>query len=135
MYVGPFPRTVRQTSHFKAPAMKNIGKDADGKVIPHQRSEEVAQIVLHYTGMGAGLNFIAAMLNIRPGLVKECYGKELEYSVERANVEVAGAAFRMATSEQDPAMTKFWLKARAKWRDGDNAEDKNNSLFNINIHL
>jgi hypothetical protein len=134
-YAGPFPRTVRQTNRFRAPSVKNVGKDKNGKVIPHLRSEEIAAIVLHYTGMGASLNFIAAHLNIRPGLIKECYGKELEYAVERTNVEVAGAAFRMATNEEDGAMTKFWLKSRAKWRDGDNAEDRNNSLFNINIHL
>jgi hypothetical protein len=133
--VADFPRRVSDLNRFRAPPMKGVGLDKDGKVIPHHRSEEIAQIVLYYVGMGASENFICAHLNIRPGLLRQHYSNELTHGAERANVEVAGAAFRMATNEEDAAMTKFWLKAKAKWRDGDNSDDKNNSLFNINIHI
>lgn len=123
---------VISPNRFRLPPMKNVGKDADGKVIPHHRSEEIAQVVANYVARGATENFICAMLNIRPGLLRQCYGAELEHGAEMANMQVAGAAFKMATSGESEAMTKFWLKARAGWKDGEQAQQA--TMFNIHIH-
>lgn len=125
---------VAVTNRFRAPSVKNAGKDADGKVIPHERSEETAGIVAALAAGGASLNLIAVRLNLRPGQIKQYYANELEYAAEAANVDVASAALAMATSGADATMTKFWLKAKARWRDGENGDDKSASLFNIHIH-
>jgi hypothetical protein len=119
---------------IRPPSVKDAGRGPDGKVIPHERDEEVARRVAKMAGEGATLNFIAVVLNLRPGVLKKHYHNELTYSEEAANLEVVAAAHRMATDGEHEGITKFWLKARNKWRDGDTAEDKGNSLFNIHIH-
>lgn len=110
------------------------GRDANGKVIPHERNEEVALVVAHYAGIGADVNYLAVMLNLRPGQIKEHYKNELEQSAKSADLAVIAKAHEMATSGESEGMTKFWLQARAKWRTGDSAEDRGASLFNIHIH-
>lgn len=114
--------------------MKNVGRGPDGKVIPHHRSEEIALCVAQWASRGASENFICAMLNMRPGILRELYHNELTHAAEMANLNVAGKAYEMAMSGESESMTKFWLKSRAKWRDGENAEDRSGSLFNIHIH-
>jgi hypothetical protein len=125
---------IAVSNRFRSPSVKNAGKDADGKVLPHNRSEEIAGVVAALAAGGASLNLIAVRLNLRPGQIKKHYANELEYSAEAANVDVASAALSMARSGEDAAMTKFWLKARAKWRDGESGDDKSASFFNIHIH-
>lgn len=118
----------------RAPSMKNVGRDAEGKVIPHFRSEEVAKVVAQYSLAGHDLNFIAAMLNIRPGLLKQHYYNELVHSEAAANASVTATAYAMATSGENENMTKFWLERRRRDKFGAKPEDNDSPVLNIHIH-
>lgn len=120
-----------QLNKYRAPPTGNVGYDAAGKVIPHFRSEEVALLVAQWAMAGQTEQFMCAMLNIRPGLLKKHYYNELTYGADLANATVASRAFKMAADGSSEAMTKFWLEKRAGWKGGD-AETPN--LFNIHIH-
>lgn len=117
----------------RQPSVKNAGRDAAGCVIPHERSEDVAKVVATYAAQGASENFICSIVNIRPGQLRRHYSQELQHGAEMANQMVASTALAMATSGESEQMTKFWLKARAKWRDGETAADAG-GLLNIHIH-
>lgn len=47
--------------------------------------------------------------------------QELKDAIDRgrvkANLAVANIAYKMAISGQSPAMTMFWLKCRARWKE------------------
>jgi hypothetical protein len=45
------------------------------------------------------------------------FRKELDQGKIEANLKVAKTAFDMATSGTSPAMTCFWLKTQAGWRE------------------
>lgn len=124
----------RMTQHLRQPSAKFAGRDKEGNVIPHHRSEEIAIIVAEMSSAGVSLNAMAVRLNLRPGQIKECYPAELEYSAELADAQVVSTAHAMATSGESEGMTKFWLQARKKWRTTDAGEGKDVSLFNIHIH-
>ena len=101
--------------------MKDVGRDpATGKVIPHERNERLAKQVGMYVAAGMTENDIAEMLNIRPGLLRECYGKELKHGLNQMVVDVATAMKQQAVNG-DVAAGKFLLKARAGWKDGEGA--------------
>ena len=119
-------------SPYRMPPVGQLGRDSNGRVIQYFRSEETALLVAHWVAYGASENFICAALNMRPGKLRQLYGAELDHGEELANMAVAGTAFNMATSGASEQMTKFWLKSRAKWKDGETGEQT--SLFNIHIH-
>jgi hypothetical protein len=117
----------------KKPAMKDVGRDPEtGYVIQHERSDKVAALVSFQTAAGLSLNDIAVMLDIRPGKLKEIYGKELECGLNTANVQVAKAMYDQAT-QGDVTAGKFWLKARAGWKDGESSGAQASPL-SIHIH-
>lgn len=117
----------------RAPSVKLAGRDVDGNVIPHIRSEEVAKVVSQLAMLGHGENFICAMVNIRPGQLRKHYYNEFTHAAEYANAVVGNTAFQMANSGEDGAMTKFWLKAKANWQDGDKGQGDQSALL-IHIH-
>jgi hypothetical protein len=116
------------------PSLKNVGRDADGRVLRYYRSEETALIVAQWVAGGASLNYMCVMLNMRPGVLKELYSNELAYGKEMADTAVATKAFEMAMSGESEGMTKFWLERRhGDFKKKDGADD--GSIFNINIHV
>ena len=60
---------------------------------------------------------IALVLNIELKILNVFYKKELGVSANMANSMVARKALSMAMSGKQPDMTKFWLKARAGWKE------------------
>lgn len=115
------------------PSTRNIGKDPiTGKTIPHEYDARIAQTVGFYTATGLSDNEIAVLLNMRPGKLKQLYGHELETGLNKANVEVAQSMHR-AAKEGDVVAGKFWLKARAGWKDGENVAPPASPL-QIHIH-
>lgn len=60
---------------------------------------------------------IALVLNIELKMLRLYYHKELKVSMNMANAMVARTALRMAMSGAHADMTKFWLKARAGWKE------------------
>lgn len=118
-------------SHYKGVALANVGRDRHGRVIPHKRSEIVARKVALWVAGGATPNDIAVRLNIRPGLVKSCYGKELEFGQGQINMDMAGHIIRRAKKSDRVAI--FYAKARMGWRDGEQ-QPLDVPMLNIHIH-
>jgi hypothetical protein len=125
---------VPSLAHLKGTGLKNVGKDKNGRVIPHVRSELLAQKICELVACGASANDIAVHFNIRPGLLKQCYATELEAGAFAPNMAVAGAILDRA-KRGDPRLAIYWTKARMGWRDGDGAERTDVSPLNIHIHL
>jgi hypothetical protein len=69
------------------------------------------------TGYGIPEVAIARTLSIDAKTLRKHFRKELDLAATKANATVAQSAFRMASSGQHPAMTIFWLKCRAGWRE------------------
>lgn len=118
----------------RVPALKNVGRDADGKVIPHERSEETAQKVAELALIHPE-NTICAILNIRPGHLREHYYNELMHSRAVVDARVASTAYALALSGDVPHMTKFVAKARLKWKDGEDNGAAASLFSNIHIHV
>jgi len=117
----------------RRPSMKDVGRDpATGRSLPHERDERLAKRVAFHVAAGMSKNDIAEMLNIRPGKLEECYGHELKHGLNMANAQVAQAMHKAAT-EGDVTAGKFWLKARAGWKDGESAQQSASPL-QIHIH-
>lgn len=74
-------------------------------------------------GVGLNLSQMAHILGLHvQSMIRRMREKpEIRAAVERgralATMNVSQAAYKMAVSEKVPDMTKFWLKARAGWRD------------------
>jgi hypothetical protein len=115
--------------------LKNVGRDADGKNIPHVRDEVTADTVARYVACGATDEEISVMLNIRPGLLRKCYEKELDIGKVQNDMKVAGALLDMASSGEDTNATIYWTKARMGWRDKDTPGTQITNPLQINIHI
>lgn len=114
-------------------SMKDVGRDpVTGNTIPHVYDERVATQVGFYVSAGMDPDEIARMLNIRPGKLKQLYGRELETGVNVANMKVAKAMHEAACAG-DVSAGRFWLKARAGWKDGESAQQTTSPL-QIHIH-
>lgn len=78
---------------------------------------EQAREVACMTALGLSEQEIALVLNIEQHVLKRYYRKELVIANNLANAMVAKTALGMAISGRYPAMTQFWLKSRAKWKE------------------
>lgn len=68
-------------------------------------------------GHGIDEAAIAKVMKITPAALRKHFPKELSTARTIANSKVAETAYRLATSGKAPAVTMFWLKSRAGWRD------------------
>jgi len=78
---------------------------------------EQAKQVEQMAALGASTLDISAILRIEEKLLKKYYAYELETATSRINNAVGKVALQMALSGAMPDMTKFWLKARAGWKE------------------
>ena len=115
------------------PKVSQVGKDANGRNIPHKRSEEVARQVEVYARNGASDSDIAMLLNIRPGQLRQIYADELRKSKMSAHLKVAEAIYAQASTPGNPRMSEFYAKAQMGW--DDNPKGKNSDPFSIHIHV
>ncbi len=74
-------------------------------------------------GHGIDEAAIAKVMKITPAALRKHFGKELSTARTIANSKVAETAYRLATSGKAPAVTMFWLKSRAGWRDRADLKD------------
>jgi hypothetical protein len=111
---------------------KWVGRNPDGSIIPHTRSDEIARQITEWIALGAQVEEMAIRLNLRPGQIRHTYAYELQTGEFINNMEVGGAILRMA--KETPQMAIFYAKARMGWRDGDKASDKEQPGLNITIH-
>lgn len=86
-------------------------------------SEAMAQAraqVLDLMAVGVRQCDIAKLMQppMDPATLRKHFRHELALGRQRQMAVVAAVAFRLATSGDDPAMTRFWLRTRGGWRDG-----------------
>lgn len=115
-----------------APATRNVGRDAEGKVIPHKPTDKTRRLVKQHAVAGTDENTICLLLNIRPGLLRQHYAYELDTSVAETNAAVGQAIVRGAKNG-NPVLARFYAKAKMGWKDGE-SQDTNVSPLNIHIH-
>jgi len=109
-----------------------VGRDAGGKVIPHIRSEKIAQQIREWVAGGYDLNAIAVRINVRPGLIREHYAVELAMGSEHVGMDMTSHILKRA--KESDRMAVFFAKAKMGWRDGD-AKPLDTGLLDIHIHL
>jgi hypothetical protein len=78
---------------------------------------EQRKVVEAMTGYGIPEEAIAQTLSIDAKTLRKYFRQELDLAVTKANATVAQSAFKMACSGRYAAMTMFWLKCRAGWRE------------------
>jgi len=96
----------------------------DRKEIPPDRFPEIGRM----RGLGMTIKQIAHVFGMNEDTlelrIKE--NPELEavmnMGVSAAHKQVTETAFAMATDGKNPAMTMFWLKCRAQWKDTQHVE-------------
>ena len=86
---------------------------------PHQRSEAFVPWVERMAGIGVPRVLIARIVGTTVENLTLQYGPELDHGPDQVNKQVADVALAMALSGSTPAMTMFWLKTRAGWRESD----------------
>ncbi len=115
----------------KKPSMKDVGRNKDGTVKQHAYDARIAQRVAFYVASGVTENEISELLDMRPGKLRELYERELKHGGTEENVKVA-KAISSAAQNGDMVAAKFWMKARAGWKDGEGAQTQ--SPLAIHIH-
>lgn len=113
---------------------KFTGRDHTGKIIPHQRDEGVARKIADWVAIGAGENEIAMYLNLRLGVLRKHYKRELTTGKFENDMAVGGKILEMAKSGEHERMTLLYAKARMGWRESDANDQNNAALLNIHIH-
>lgn len=101
-------------------------------MIPHRRSENVAQQIREWVAGGYDLNAISVRLNIRPGLIKEHYSVELAMGADHVGMDMTSHI--LSRAKQSDRMAVFFAKAKMGWRDGD-GKPQDVSVLDIHIHL
>lgn len=115
----------------RRPSMKDVGRNEDGTVKQHAYDARIAQRIAFYVASGVTENEICELLDMRPGKLHELYERELKHGGTEENVKVAKAISR-AAQNGDMVAAKFWMKARAGWKDGEGAQTQ--SPLAIHIH-
>lgn len=94
------------------------------KLIPPERYPEIGRM----RGLGMTLKQIAHVLGMNEDTFEKRIAEDPELEmvinagVSIAHKQVTETAFAMATDGKNPAMTMFWLKCRANWKDTQHVE-------------
>lgn len=120
-----------ELSAYKGYPLKDVGRDAKGMVIPHRRDESIAKRIAIWVAGGADVNYIAVKLNLRPGLLKREYTKELLLGTEQVHQEVHEHLLQRVKKSDRVAI--FYAKAKMGYRDGD-SRPAEQGILDIHIH-
>lgn len=127
----PLPADGSPLTHYKGTSLKNIGRDGKGQVISHKYSSKVARQISVWMLGGYSENDCAIALNMRPGLLRELYGKEIRHGVELMGMDMTQHI--VARAKKSDNMARFVAKARMGWRDGD-SKPIDTGILSIFIH-
>lgn len=98
----------------------------------HEPSKASRQLVELHSTIGTPQMIIADLLEINHSTLIKHYRKELDQANHKANAQVGGALFKKAIGGDTTAMI-FWMKTRAKWREGDEPKPAESQAITINI--
>ena len=83
--------------------------------VPTEKDRQTVRSMVAY---GIRQEDIAKVLGFRsPKTLRKHFPDEIARGATEANAQVAQSLYNMATSEEEPAATIFWLKTRANWRE------------------
>lgn len=108
-----------------------------GNKVKLKMTEEIYAQVGRMSGLGLPLPMIARILNVAPRTLDNYLSKDeiLRHHYERgvalATEKVANVAFAQAVSGENTAMTIFWLKCRANWKETSIHEHKVKTLEDL----
>ena len=89
-----------------------------------QPNEEQRRMVKALAGYGVKHKQIAALLDLNSTTtLRKHFPEELRQGPLEAKAQMLGRLFKLAVSGRNPAMTMFWLKTRAGWRETGNQEE------------
>lgn len=123
--------SAAELSDYKGYPLRDVGRDKDGKVIPHKRDEKVARQIKIWVAGGADINYIAIRLNVRPGLLKQHYPQELILGTEDVHADVHQHLLKRV--KESDRMAIFYAKSKMGYRDGE-SRPNDDGLLNIHIH-
>lgn len=83
----------------------------------HQPTDKSRQQVIKLASYGLTNDQISKVFGICEATLKVHYQAELSLGRPLGISKVADTAYQLATSGKVPAMTMFWLKCRAGWRE------------------
>lgn len=75
------------------------------------------------TACGASPEHIAKHLNLNLNDLLCFYKVDLDFGLERANMEVARTFHKLASSGEYPNLTLAWMRMRAGWKDAINQKE------------
>lgn len=125
------PPEDAELSEYKGVSLRDVGRDKHGKIIPHRRDEKLARKITVWVAGGYDVNAIAVHLNIRPGLLKQHYGRELAIGADIVGMDVTRHI--VSRVKKSDRMAIFYAKAKMGWRDGEGGPT-DTGLLNIHIH-
>jgi hypothetical protein len=89
----------------------------------HVPTQQTRSFVETMAACGIPQEGIARAIGIDPKTLRKHYEAELDSAEDKANANVAGNLYKIATStkptRETVAAAMFWLRCRAGWRDGD----------------
>jgi len=88
----------------------------------YQPNDKDRRIVEQMAIGGARQSDVAAVLDVDAKTLRKYYRKELDTSAARANAQVAGTLFKIATSGESAAASIFWMKSRCGWKESNRLE-------------
>lgn len=102
---------------------------------PFTPTRKQRETVSMLAGCGVSLETICRLpeFNINISTLKKYFQREIDNGKEISNGAVLKSAFRQAISGKVPAMTMFWLKCRARWREVHEEKHENLRPFEIRI--
>ena len=93
---------------------------------PNDKHREDIRIMM---AVGATQEQMAEILGISVDTLVNYFADEFRTGKIRQNREVAKTAYQRAISGQSDAMTAFWLKTQARWRETMNEEEVREIVF------
>lgn len=126
---------LRRDGKLQKGSTTHVGRDAEGRAIPHARRADYAAKVRELAKFLTD-DEIAITLNIRPGQLREHYLRELQLGAAEATVAVGKTAFRDAKiGGRRFAATAFWLERRAGWTRPEHVKVDLNTQAQISVYL
>ena len=110
MFLSPYNEVTRADHELAAPQRRGRGRP---RWIPSSQQRSAVQEAAR---RGLPQDLIAELVGISESTLKRRCAKELHLGAMAATVSVALAAFELAVSGDNPAMTRWWLRVRAGWR-------------------
>jgi hypothetical protein len=88
--------------------------------------ERTRQLVQHYSAIGYPHEVIARLVQpiCDPDTLAKHFRFELDNGKLVADGRMAGTAYQLGVTGRDPAMCRFWIRARMGWRDTGDAPPK-----------